>query len=650
MRSQLVAFSVTIILALLVIFFWGGQSYTVSTDFGLHYAVLQHISQHFAWPSEVLPNLEEMSFYPPMAHTLGAVAGYLTGSPVTGMTMVSLLSVFGSYVALLNLVRFKSSIETLAAITTFLFVIAAFHHLNIFVGGEIIQNFFYPQIVSFFLVLVLIAIFFSGHVAPVPLAISAIAITFGLGWVFPMATMQFACATLAYFGIATLKGLTSKDRRASLLNGSLLAALAFTLPAAIELHPTFQLIKAIAAWQGGIMLNVPVNQVPVILLICSLPIAVLAILYLRGNLRGVARPIALVTTAGGIFGAALAQILALKLGLGSSYGITKHVFPVVTMGTAVSSVLIVNTFSSWLGRQRSEYAALDGIVVACGAFVAFAVIFSTPGRSLAPLVETQKFIVSNAPADAVGRTVSLDRNLLPFENFALSLGDLAYPKKAAAVRILGPQVLNGYYDILGQKKTESYSAEKVLAEAPLSYYVINSDSVPKPDGACIASSSPRINAEFIRAPCLDTDVNYSLGKTIEIRHLRGDRPFLRKGWSTVEQFGVWSDGPTAVLVLPLSEAPKGALVLDVDATAYLSEATPIQRIEVVVGGQKVGEWVFSAQQQGNQRSVSIPASAMPRSGEITFHMLDAISPPGDARNIALGLKSFKLYERPAAPK
>jgi hypothetical protein len=464
------------ILGMLVVIGWGNRSYTSSTDFGLHYALTQHISANFGWPRDVLPNLEEMSFYPAVTHTLGAITGYVTGSPITGMTTVAVLSVFGSYVAILSLVRFRSTAPTVLSAALFTIAIAVLRPFNIVVGGEIIQNFFYSQIVSFFIVLLIIQGAFSGRFPPLPLAIASIVITFGLGWVYPIATMQFACSALAYFGLATVRGLMS-DRKVALLNGSLLCCLAVALPATFALHPTFELIKAIAAWPGEILLNIPPQKAPPILLLCGLPITAIAVVYLFGQLR-VVRPLALVTTSIGMFGAALAQLLAIAIGVGTSYGVAKHLFPVVTVAAAASAVLAANAAAPWLNRRLQAYPAFAGVALRLAAFVAFAIVFSMPGRSLSPILRAQEFLSHNLPSDGVGRTVLLNDDLLTHEKFALALGDLNYPKKAGAVRIIGPDTVKGYYD-----------PDKIMAAAPVTYTLINASQEKVLNEQCIIARS-----------------------------------------------------------------------------------------------------------------------------------------------------------------
>ena len=628
MRSTLSVLIPAVALSFVVLFFWGFRSYTISTDFGLHYALMQQIARDLAWPSHTLPNLAEMTFYPPVTHSIAALAGYFTGSPVTGMMMTALVSVFGSYVLLLNLMRFRSTIATIAAMALFLVAVLALHNLNIVVGGEIIQNFYYGQIVAFFIVLLIIQIVFSGKIPATPLAVLAVAITFGLSWVFPMATTQFACASLAYFGIAAIKGVI--DRKSEMRNWALLVIMAIALPAAIALHPNFKTIMMIAAHEGGIYLNIPVGYVPTLVLICGLPITVLAIVAVFGRLA-VAQPLALVSTTSGVFGAALAQVLALAVGLGSAYGITKHIFPTVTMAAVASCVLIVNVVVKRLGTR--EHPVIDGVLVAGTALAVIAVVFSVPSHYLGPFIATQRFVASHMPADAFEHTISADSRLLPYENFALTLGDLSYPKPAGVARILGEEVFAPKVDV-----------KRIVSQAPLSYAVLNSDTTPKPVGSCIAASSQDGSTGFVRAPCVGSNTAYSLGEKIEVDQLRKDRPYLRSGWGVVQQdFGVWSLGPTAVLALPLGELPGGDLVLDVDCTAYLSDASPTQLIEVFVADRKVGEWTFSAQEQSNLRSITIPASLMRNTGEITFRLPNASVPPdGSGHAIAFGLKAFRL--------
>jgi uncharacterized membrane protein YeaQ/YmgE (transglycosylase-associated protein family) len=613
------------VLGLLVVFSWSGRHYSGSFDFGLHYALIHHIHGHLAWPKEVLPNLAEMSSYPAITHTLGAMAGYITGSPITGMTTVSFLSVFGSYVVILRLARFDKCAPTLLALAIFIIIVAALHRRNIFVGGEINGNFFYAQVVSFFIVLSAIQATFFGRFGPVSVAVGSIVITFGLGWVFPMAMVQFACATLAYFGLGTLRGLMA-DRRAALLYGGLLVALAAALPAAVVLHPTFGLITRIAANEGAIGIGgLSVQAVPAILLLCGVPIVTLAALYLFGKLK-VERPLVLVTTALGIFGAALAQVLARKLGMGSNYGVAKHLFPVATMTAVVVAVLIANAVAPWLEKRLPAFPALGGSAVALAAFATFAILFSRGGNRLAPMLQTQEFIARHLPAVGHGRTISRVNSLLPFENFALTLGDLRYARMAGAVRFYNPR---------------REGAAGFLAAAPVAYVLVGPKTSPRLSEDCTIVRSVGAPAEIVAARCVGRDRIYPLGEWVTLAQLP-DREFLTFGWNFIEPWGVWSNGLSATLTLPLETIPSNDLVFEVDANAYLPKHIAQQRIEIEAGGQPVGTWIFSSADRQSARSVLIPASAV-ASGrvEITFRLPDAAAPPGEARRLALGLKAFR---------
>ena len=176
------------------------------------------------------------------------------------MTAVAFLSVFGSTCHAAGSARFLDIASTLAVLSIFVILVIVPAPTVVPRRRRDHREFLLCPVVSFCIVLLAIQAMFSGrletdhrrdwfdrrHV----LSRSA----------FPMGTMQFACAALAYFGSSVrCAGSWSIERRPC-LHGGLLIVLAVALPVAIILHPTFELMVRVSARQGAIGIGVPVGR------------------------------------------------------------------------------------------------------------------------------------------------------------------------------------------------------------------------------------------------------------------------------------------------------------------------------------------------------------------------------------------------------
>lgn len=128
------------------------------------------------------------------------------------------------------------------------------------------------------------------------------------------------------------------------------------------------------------------------------------------------------------------------------------------------------------------------------------------------------------------------------------------------------------------------------------------------------------------------------------------RNALARGWSTPESTGVWSDGPRAVLRLPvppLLDARRLGVVLE--AIGYQPAGRAPQRVEVSVDGRRLAEWrLEGGGYQG--RRVSVPADLLApgRPLELVLDLPDAVSPDavrpgsGDPRRLGVGVRRIAL--------
>jgi hypothetical protein len=125
--------------------------------------------------------------------------------------------------------------------------------------------------------------------------------------------------------------------------------------------------------------------------------------------------------------------------------------------------------------------------------------------------------------------------------------------------------------------------------------------------------------------------------------------YPRSGWSQAEDWGVWSDGPIAtVLLTDVALAGKGNVELVIEARGFVYQGQPKQRVRVRVNGADAGEllrgWDITS------TSLQVPAEAL-KSSLLQIELVPEtpMSPATsgisfDKRLLGIGLKSLQLRE------
>jgi hypothetical protein len=143
---------------------------------------------------------------------------------------------------------------------------------------------------------------------------------------------------------------------------------------------------------------------------------------------------------------------------------------------------------------------------------------------------------------------------------------------------------------------------------------------------------------------------YDLGNRISFTAGSEGSRFLGTGWSEPEQWGVWSDGSDASILLWLGGETASDAQLQLDANGFVSPKCPEQQIEVSVNSTSIGELAYSLQKPNGLQSMHISRELLnSRHGlvELRFRFRNYISPTrlglgADSRSLALGLKALVL--------
>ncbi len=116
-----------------------------------------------------------------------------------------------------------------------------------------------------------------------------------------------------------------------------------------------------------------------------------------------------------------------------------------------------------------------------------------------------------------------------------------------------------------------------------------------------------------------------------------------KGWSVLESWGRWTDGNSAVLLLPVGASAK-PLVLQMEVSAFTGHGLPQQRVSVNVQNGQAAEWVLTSQREVKEMPISAGLNT------IVFSMPDAKSPEmigtsTDSRVLGMSVSYFCITEQ-----
>jgi hypothetical protein len=150
-------------------------------------------------------------------------------------------------------------------------------------------------------------------------------------------------------------------------------------------------------------------------------------------------------------------------------------------------------------------------------------------------------------------------------------------------------------------------------------------------------------------PFVGTPMPIDLGRAVKFN---AQNPPRWQGWSGAEQWGTWSDGDSALVLLALSSIPKNELELLIDGSAFLTDKHPYQIVDILVNGHYVGTLRYDLHSNSGVRVVKIPkVLTLEKNGQLSikFNFRNPKSPAAlglsdDTRRLGLGIASLELRE------
>jgi len=466
---------------------WGWRHRAGSVDMALHYALIEFIAQHWSWPTLDVIDMGEMNQYPPVSHTVAAVVGRLFGSSILGLHLVSTISAFATYAMLFVLLRFRNPRATLAASAALTAIVAGFESTHAFLGREIVNNFFYPQLFGEMCVFALVLLrsrFALGVASEIAAAVGA---TFLLGWVYPIAAVQLAGIAVVWRALPMAADWYAHRRLAG-RDAISFAVLLVGVAIAIVAHPRFAVVATLASNEGWVIVRVPSALViPATLLLAALTVA-LGVLFAQRKLA-LCAPDAFVALCGGLAGASLAQEAAFYLlGIGSAYGVYKHLFAVSTLLVAAGVVCVVQFTRLGASTAADRRSTLLARLAFAPATLIVLLANDVPwqGEWLPPMVRTEALVRSmmTKHRDAQGHAIVLAGSRI--EQFAFSMGIVRLPKDSTHALI---------YENLSTPEQR----QAIVAQTPVTYAFVRPDQVRAP--ACAVEIDQTAHLAMVTYAC-----------------------------------------------------------------------------------------------------------------------------------------------------
>ena len=339
---------------------WSG-----SPDLAHHYALVARIAEHWFLPATFDQTLGEMNFYPRYSHIAAALVGSLFGSPLIGLQLVSLIAVlilWAGFIAILVSLPRHLSLPSALFFVGALCLNKLFLHANLlFHGSEIVDNFFFSQLVAQSLAVLLLAMTLgierSGW-TPVKRNLVLAVCILPMTEVHLLPTLEIlgVLVGLVMLDFMVIEGTERRSWKKFLIG--MLIVIGATL--GVVLNPDFAVMKDIATNNGGLALPYfqKVGRFGWLAAFVMAFSSALIFVWWKTEDRDKwdYMPIKYI----GLYGVSVGllcilQFVALRFGLGSEYAVKKYVFGIETillLEIVIFAALVFRSlFRKWLDSR-----------------------------------------------------------------------------------------------------------------------------------------------------------------------------------------------------------------------------------------------------------------------------------------------------------
>jgi hypothetical protein len=583
-----------------------------SIDLAQHHVIVDEIMKHGGVRPQRLPYMAELAIYPRASHWLAAIVGWVGGSGLIGLKLVSIAAIYVTYCFINNLI----SLGGVLGVIVFIAIFLALSPTHAETGWEVVGNFFYPQLVGtavFFGLLYWLAK--SEKINPLS-RVAVIALASGATmWAHALPAVHILVVGVWLTCFTALEERVETGRFGLRSVGA--AALMLVLAGAVvAVHPAMRAMALIAQNDGYLVFSFEPHSIPAVVGL----VMALGAFNLYRRLVGAGSYVDTVLGSAALASSSLliAQYAMLAfVGAGTPYAVKKHLFIVVTLGAMNSARLIAGYIKPSFDKRPSQF------VPSIAAAFATAWILWGVGKSAWPTLEALRY--ANYASEfgfsgfKPGNTIDADVQASPVERILVSSSALQYPLGPDLWAMLAGPIARAEYVMVRNTPSIDQSCPQRFSESAI--FVV----VPR---ACLG------------AYVLATPVSFAIG---------GESwRYESEGWSGTEAWGTWSLAKPngEILIRPMGSS--GDLQLSVAARAFVNAQHPRQVIRVVVNNVEVAVWTFAEDSWRGQKTALIPAT-IATAGElrIVFQATDAVSPAqlglsGDSRLLGIGVESLML--------
>jgi len=607
---------------------------SLSVDSSYHLQVMEVVRHAFLIPQQGHEFMAEMFIYPKLSHRFAGLFATLGWSELNALLMAGVLSAAVVWVVLFDQARRVSLTYLLAAL--------GFMVVNVFAvrgafGAELVDNFFFPQIVGEAVAMLCLA----GGAAILPRSrpayvVYATAAVLFCGCFHLVPTLKLAGALMAMLALAWLRDLIHARR----FDWVGLVGL-FAIVGGVVGSPYFWRMRWMAANNGSLHLAtpMPLNGLAAAAIVLALLSAWVLLVELRRDPGAVeddpgptAATVLLASLGAAAALAMLAQYAMLFRGDGSEYAVLKHSFGVFSMLAFVTPLwfLTVLGVRAKPADERPAWIAPLGLAPALVAqLVVMLCLFLRPSVADVHKLEA---ILHDVREVRLTRGLQGERvmfsaaDVKPVTTYMATIAMLKSPHGGNVLSLIadGRPDRPGDVDYIVTLPGDAYDKPGCRSGKPVGLVVVMV-------GSCVEPPSLLFKAG-------GTGVRY-----------------LKQGWSGPEAAGVWSDGYRATVEIPISPAQRTLTnaSLQVAAFGFLPPPSPFRTATVSAAGASETFKFGLTTALRHDYLLTLPPEAL--KGDklvVTFDVPDAKTPQelglskDDTRRLGVGLEAIRIIPTP----
>jgi hypothetical protein len=582
-----------------------------SFDLIQHFLLVDELTKHAGVGAEAFERIGIMAQYPPVAHWMATIIGWIGGSGLVGITIVTIASVYLCYVLIIYLIGSNSPIRVL--LFSFAFLMMMFTRSQI--GWEVVGGFFFPQIVAdvmYFSIL----LWASRNQENWNQTISFLIVGFATMWIQPLVAIHILAAGCGLMSFQCWNRWRDTSQRTT--NAACFAALVVGSAVIVLTNPAFNVMRQISTNDGYLFFGY--SSIMLVAFVC----AAIGAWNLRRYWCGKAEYLDAILGSAVVasVGLVVLQFILLKLnGDGSNYAIKKHMFITFTLGMMNAVRVIASYFTI---TKKNLKPGLIAPILAGFASTFILVRFDTP---VAPTVNAMAHANHTAAyqlADFTpGNTVFDDYTLPLLANVMISLTAFQHSFDDRAIAWQGgtPIKEGAKYAMVRRTPYIDQICNTRLSESEI-YIVV--------DPLCLKQYLPEEPLSFVPG-----------GNAWQ---------YASNGWNVPEAWGTWSVGTVGGSILLF--VPLKPYQLVIDGRANVTQQHPTQTIIVEVNGTDIATWTFDLTAPTGRRSAEIPKDLIQNGSlRIVLKAPGSVSPAQigqspDARVLGLGVKTITLRALP----